>query len=106
MMPEKILAWGRNRSCIRELAEYGARRKQEIGAENVFDFSLGNPSIPSPPGVNETVLELIQSGDPTLHASENTRYSGKNGAMTMTSSPGSSMPRSVEASAEAAPQVT
>ena len=68
MMPEKILAWGRNRSCIRELAEYGARRKQEIGAENVYDFSLGNPSIPSPPCVNETVLELIQSGDPTLHA--------------------------------------
>ena len=40
MLPEKILAWGKTRSCIRELAEYGARRKAEIGVENVYDFSL------------------------------------------------------------------
>ncbi len=53
-LPEKPLAWGQARSCIRELAEYGWKRKDEIGPENVFDFSLGNPSIPAP------ALSLIQ----------------------------------------------
>ena len=39
MINEKSLAWGRSKSCIRELAGYAAQRKAEIGAENVFDFS-------------------------------------------------------------------
>ena len=48
MLPENSLAWGRSKSCIRELAAYGAARKQEIGPERVFDFSIGNPSVPAP----------------------------------------------------------
>ncbi|MCD8255585.1 MAG: pyridoxal phosphate-dependent aminotransferase, partial [Oscillospiraceae bacterium] len=68
MLPEKPLAWGRTRSCIRDLAEYGWARKAEIGAERVFDFSIGNPSIPAPEGVNRAIAELIAEYDSiTLH---------------------------------------
>ena len=59
---------GAQGSAIRELYEYGKKRKKEIGEENVFDFSLGNPSIPSPSIVNETLINLITNTDPTkLH---------------------------------------
>ena len=68
MVAENSLAWGRSKSCIRELAAYGARRKAEIGAENVFDFSIGNPSVPAPPAVNAALIELLQTGESTeLH---------------------------------------
>ena len=67
MLPEKTLAWGLSRSCIRELAEYGARRKAEIGAENVYDFSLGNPSVPSPEIVNASIAELIKDNSVNIH---------------------------------------
>ena len=66
-LPENTLAWGRARSCIRTLAEFGAVRKAEIGAENVFDFSLGNPSIPAPACVNEAIAELIRGDSVALH---------------------------------------
>jgi len=73
MLPEKTLAWGLSRSCIRELAEYGAGRKKEIGAENVFDFSLGNPSVPSPAVVDQSILDLIRDNI----ANEEAKASGK-----------------------------
>ena len=66
-LPEQTLAWGRSRSCIRELSEYAARRKAEIGAENVFDFSLGNPSVPAPDCVNEATAELLKLDSVSLH---------------------------------------
>lgn len=50
---------GAKRSVIRELFEYGKTRKAEIGEENVFDFSIGNPSVPAPAEVNETLQKLI-----------------------------------------------
>ena len=59
-------ALGANRSCIRELFEYGRARAAVVGPENVFDFSLGNPSIPSPPQVNEAVRQILADTDP-LH---------------------------------------
>ena len=67
MIPENTLSWGRKKSCIRELMEYGTVRKAEIGAENVFDFSIGNPSIPAPDCVNETIAELLQGDSLALH---------------------------------------
>ncbi|MGN1002542.1 MAG: pyridoxal phosphate-dependent aminotransferase [Oscillospiraceae bacterium] len=67
MLPEKTLGWGKSRSCIRELFEYGCRRKAEIGEDKVFDFSLGNPSIPAPPCVNQAIAELIQGDSVALH---------------------------------------
>ncbi len=58
-----MYALGSARSCIRELYEYGLRQAAAIGKENVFDFSLGNPSIPSPPQVNEAVVDIVQTED-------------------------------------------
>ena len=48
-------AYGASRSSIREIAAYGSARKAEIGAQNVFDFSLGNPSIPAPDAVRASI---------------------------------------------------
>ena len=63
MLNPKMQQLGACRSVIRELFEYGKKRKAEIGAENVFDFSLGNPSVPSPAIVNETLVKLLQEKD-------------------------------------------
>ena len=57
MLPEQMLAWGYTRNCIREVMEYGTIRKQEIGAENVYDYSIGNPSVPAPDCINEAIAE-------------------------------------------------
>lgn len=54
------------KSVIREISAYGAERAKEIGYENVFDFSLGNPSVPAPQVVNDTIVDLVQHGDPML----------------------------------------
>lgn len=59
MLNETMMALGKTRSVIRDIFEYGNKRKAEIGAENVFDFSLGNPSVPAPACVNETIRELL-----------------------------------------------
>lgn len=64
MYNSKMYSLGAQGSAIRELYEYGKKRKKEIGEDNVFDFSLGNPSIPSPSIVNETLIDLIKNTDP------------------------------------------
>lgn len=58
-------AWelGANRSCIRELFEYGCRRAAIVGRENVYDYSLGNPSIPAPAEVNEAIRAVLSDTD-------------------------------------------
>lgn len=61
MISSKMKQLGSKRSVIRELFEYGKQRAAVIGAENVFDFSLGNPSVPAPEQVNTAILELTQS---------------------------------------------
>ena len=66
MLNERMVALGTQRSVIRELFEFGKIRAAEIGAENVFDFSIGNPSVPAPACVNETAVKLIQEMDPVL----------------------------------------
>lgn len=64
MINRKMLELGQKRSVIREIFEYGNKRRAEIGAENVFDFSLGNPSIPAPEQVNNTMVKLLTETDP------------------------------------------
>ena len=59
MINEKMYGLGSKRSVIREIFEYAKIRSAEIGAENVFDFSIGNPSVPAPKQVNETLIRLI-----------------------------------------------
>lgn len=63
MVNEKMRMLGAKRSVIRELFEYGKKRKAEIGAENVFDFSLGNPSVPAPDSVKDALTELLDERD-------------------------------------------
>ena len=59
MISSKMLKLGKKSSVIREIFEYGLKRKAEIGAENVYDFSLGNPSVPAPEKVTEVMKKLI-----------------------------------------------
>lgn len=66
MYNKKMYELGSHPSAIRDLFEYGKKRKLEIGEKNVFDFSLGNPSVPSPSIVNDTLLELINNTDPCM----------------------------------------
>ncbi len=60
MINEKMYGLGSKRSSIREIFEYAKVRAAEIGAENVFDFSIGNPSVPAPEAVNETIKKLVE----------------------------------------------
>ncbi len=60
---EDMYRLGSQRSAIRELFEYGKKRAAVVGAENVYDFSLGNPTVPAPECVNETIRQLTESLD-------------------------------------------
>lgn len=75
MVNEEKRKLGTNRSCIRDLFEYGMARAAEIGRENVFDFSIGNPSVPAPAGVNGTIAALAGGDTRSLH-----RYTSAAGA--------------------------
>ncbi|MBE6728745.1 MAG: pyridoxal phosphate-dependent aminotransferase [Ruminococcaceae bacterium] len=66
MLNEKMVKLGTESSAIRQLFEYGKQRKAEIGDDKVFDFSIGNPSVPAPESVNETIRELIEKEDSVL----------------------------------------
>ena len=66
MINEKMRQLGRERSAIRELFEYGNARAKEIGRENVFDFSLGNPSIPAPACVEQEIKCLLSDLPPEV----------------------------------------
>lgn len=63
MVSQAMKQLGCARSVIRELFEYGNQRAAQVGRENVFDFSLGNPSVPPPSQVNGEAIRLLQSED-------------------------------------------
>ena len=68
MYNETSYQLGAQRSCIRELFEYGRQRAAEVGAENVLDFSLGNPSMPCPQEVTDAIADIVANTDPVaLH---------------------------------------
>ena len=68
MINEKMKKLGNERSAIRELFEQGKILKEKFGADKVYDFSIGNPSVPCPKIVNDKLIELIKNEDPTkLH---------------------------------------
>ena len=64
---QKSHAYGASKSSIREIAAYGAARKAQIGAENVFDFSLGNPSVPAPDCVRASIEASIALPPAQIH---------------------------------------
>lgn len=66
MYNKEMYDLGTRRSVIRELFEFGKLRAAQAGAENVFDFSLGNPNVPSPECVTDTLRELADCPDSTL----------------------------------------
>ena len=61
IVSERMYGLGSARSAIRELFEYGKKRAAEVGAENIYDYSIGNPAVPSPDSVNETIVELLRT---------------------------------------------
>lgn len=68
MINESAVSLGKKRSVIREIFEYAKERSAKIGRENVFDFSIGNPSVPAPSCVNEELKAIIDTYDPvSLH---------------------------------------
>ena len=66
MLNKKMLELGTASSAIRQLFEYGKARKAEIGDDKVFDFSIGNPSVPAPKTVDDTIKKLIDNEDSVL----------------------------------------
>ena len=67
MINETMYARGAESSIIREIFSYGLERKAQIGAENVFDFSLGNPSVPAPVAVAESIKKALELPSDQLH---------------------------------------
>lgn len=63
MVSKEMWALGANRSVIRDLFEYGLKQAEIVGPENVFDYSLGNPSIPSPDAVNDAIRAILDDTD-------------------------------------------
>ena len=61
MVSEKMVAWGSQGCVIRDLAAYGEQRAAVVGAENVFNFTIGNPSVPAPSCVRQTIEHLLQT---------------------------------------------
>jgi len=61
MVSEKMLGLGSRRSCIRELFEFGRQRAEIVGRENIFDFSIGNPSTPAPEEVKKAAIEILET---------------------------------------------
>jgi len=66
MFSKEMADLGKKRSTIREIFEYGNTRAKEIGRENIFDFSLGNPSIPAPEAMTEYLKTLIETEKPEV----------------------------------------
>ena len=66
MISEKMNPYEKNNSAIRMMFEEGNRLRAKYGADKVFDFSLGNPSVPAPDSVREAIIELVNTTDPTV----------------------------------------
>ncbi len=64
---DRMYGLGAEPSAIRELFAYGLERKAQIGADKVFDFSIGNPSVPAPVAVKEAIIELMNEDPVALH---------------------------------------
>ena len=52
------------KSVIREISVYANKRGEEIGYDNVFDYSLGNPSVPAPQAFNDALIDIVKNEDP------------------------------------------
>ena len=99
MVSSKMYELGTKKSTIRTIFEFGRKRASEVGEENIFDFSLGNPNVPTPDFVRDAAIEILQTYEPakvhgytvapgnpnvretlaqSINARFGTRFSGKN----------------------------
>lgn len=69
MISKDMVALGTQRSIIREIAAYGAKRKKEVDPSTVLDFSLGNPNVPAPKEVKDAMLEIVSEESPVAYNS-------------------------------------
>ena len=63
MVSEKMYELGTKKSTIRTIFEFGRKRAAEVGEENVYDFSIGNPNVPAPEKVNQTIMDILREMD-------------------------------------------
>ena len=66
MISKKMESLVDNNSVIRQMFEEGKKMAEEFGAENVYDFSIGNPNVPAPAKVSETIERLLKEEDPVV----------------------------------------
>lgn len=66
MIAEKMKPFVQNNSAIRMMFEEGNRLRAKYGADKVFDFSLGNPSVPAPDRVRQAIIDLVNEEEPTV----------------------------------------
>ena len=99
MINEKMYELGTKKSTIRTIFEFGRKRAAEVGEENIFDFSLGNPNVPTPKFIKDAIIEILENpntseihgytvapGNPkvreilakSINERFNTKFSGKN----------------------------
>ena len=95
---EKSYAYGASKSSIREIFAYGMARKAEVGPENVYDFSLGNPSIPAPDEVRASLARSLELPAVQLHG-----YTPANGAPAAREAVAASLTRRFQAECGDAP---
>ena len=75
MISEKYADMTTKGSIIREFAQYASKRAAEIGKENVYNFTIGNPSVPVCPEFTETLERMLKEENPlTLHGQPDTWY--------------------------------
>ncbi len=67
MISQEMIKLGTQKSVIRELFAYGLQRAEVVGAENVLDFSLGNPSVPAPKEVQDAMIDIVKNNDPKVY---------------------------------------
>ncbi len=75
MISKKIKEVIRSGSAIRAMFEEGKRLAQIYGKDNVYDFSLGNPSVPAPTAVNEAIVNIAKDTDTLVHLWKSRLYS-------------------------------
>ena len=64
MVSEKMYELGTKKSTIRTIFEYGRKRALEVGEENIYDFSIGNPNVPAPEFVKQAIIDILNEMDP------------------------------------------
>jgi len=66
MLAKKMVEMSKQKSVIREIYEFGMKRAQEVGRENVFDFSIGNPNVPAPEVIKDIAIDILEKENPVI----------------------------------------